>query len=69
MGIKVMLWTLYVIGVMVAMIQFIDDAYKESWKYGMSPSDYLGRSDVMWGIIFASIGSWVAVLYRWQKKC
>jgi hypothetical protein len=68
MEIKVLLWTLYVIGIIVAMILFIDDAYEESLKHGMSPSDYLGRNDVMYNIIFASMGSWIAVFYRWQKK-
>ena len=68
MEIKVLLWVLYVIGVIVAMILFIDDAYEDSWKHGMSPSDYLGRNDVMYNIIFSSLGSWVAVFYRWQKK-
>ena len=68
MEIKVMLWTLYVIGVMVAMIQFIDDAHEESLKHGVSPSDYLNQNGVLFSIIISSLGSWVAVFYRWQKK-
>ena len=61
MEIKVMIWMLYAIGVMVAMILFIDDAYEESWKHGISPSDYLSQNDVLCNIIVSSLGSWVAV--------
>lgn len=68
MGANVLIWVIYTIGVMVAMILFIDDAYEESWEHGMSPSDYLGHGNVFRNIMLSSIGSWLAVLYRWQKK-
>ena len=68
MEISVIIWIIYAIGVMAAMVLFIDDAYEESWKHNMSPSEYLGQENVLRNIILSSIGSWLAVLYRCQKK-
>ena len=64
------MWIMYGIGVMVAMVLYIDDAYEESWQHNMLPQDYVGQKEVLTRIILFSIGSWFAVLHRWiQKKC
>ena len=68
MGIGAVLWLLYAIGVMAALLLFSDDAYEESWKLGIDSEDYLSREDVLVKIILCSIGSWVAIFIRWQKK-
>jgi hypothetical protein len=69
-GINILMWIMYGIGVMVAMVLYIDDAYEESWQYNMLPQDYVGQKEVLTRIILFSIGSWIAVLHRWiQKKC
>lgn len=68
MGIEAVIWLLYAIGVMVALLLFSDDAYEESWKLGIDPEDYLSREEVLTKIITFSIGSWAAILYRWYKK-
>ena len=65
---SILRWLTYGIGVMVAMVLYIDDAYEESWKHNMLPQDYVGQNEVLTRIILASIGSWIAVLYRWIQK-